>query len=197
MAVNEVEERFRQEKRGRPGATTRYRRITRSRLQLSFTIDAAAVNAEAASDGCFPLITNDRTLAPAELLAAYKYQPNLEQRHAELKGPMAVAPVFLKDGARIEGLLCLEFLALLTRALIEREIRQTMARADLKQLPLYPEDRDCRAPTATRVLDIFSGLSRHRLYQDGKVVQVFTSELSPLQCQVLDLLGVPATAYTG
>jgi transposase len=194
---SQVEEHFRQESRGRPGPDTRYRRVTRPRLELRFGVDAAAVQAEAAADGVFPLITNDRTLTPAELLAAYKYQPNLEQRHAELKGPMEVAPVFLKDGARIEGLLCLEFIALLTRALIEREIRQAMQQHQLTELSLYPEDRACRAPTATRVLDIFTGLARHRLLDPNQdsVVQVFSPELSPLQRQVLDLLGVPETAY--
>lgn len=190
------EKTYRQETRGRPGPNTRYRSVTRPRLRLTYTVDAAAVSAEAAADGCFPLITNDRDMAPAQVLAAYKYQPHLEQRHAELKGPMDVAPVFLKDPARIEGLFCLEFLALLTRALIEREIRQAMERQNLSALSLYPEDRDCRAPTATRVLDIFTGLARHRLLQDGHVVQVFTPPLSPLQIKVLDLLGVPAAAFT-
>ena len=109
---------------------------------------------------------------------------------------MDIAPVFLKDPARIEGLFCLEFLALLTRTLIEREIRQAMERLNLRELSLYPEDRACRAPTATRILDIFSGLARHRLLHDGHVLQIFTPELSPLQIQVLDLLGVPAAAYT-
>ena len=192
----EVEERFRQERRGRPGPQTRYRRVTRPRLKLTFAVDAAAVNAEAASDGCFPLITNDRASTPAQMLAAYKYQPNLEHRHAELKGPMDVAPVFLKDAARIEGLLCLEFLALLTRALIEREIRQAMERRNLAELSLYPEDRGCRAPTATRVLAIFSGLARHRLLNGDHLAQVFPPQLSALQRQVLDLLGVPETTYT-
>ena len=190
-----VEEHLRQEQRGRPGRNTRYRKITRPRIALTYTVDATAVSAEAASDGCFPLITNDRELTPAQLLAAYKYQPHLEQRHAELKGPMEVAPVFVKNPARIDGLLCLEFLAMLTRALIEREIRQAMVRDGIKQLPLYPKDRDCRAPTATQVLDAFAGLSRHRLYQDGRLAQVFAAELSPLQQQLIALLDVPAAAY--
>jgi len=193
-----VEERFRQEKTGRPGANTRYRRITRKRTELTFSIDAAAVNAEAASDGCFPLLTNTdgKDLTAAQLLEAYKYQPRLEQRHAELKGPMEVAPVFLKDIERIEALLLLEFLALLTRALIEREIRNAMATRDLKELSLYPEDRGCKAPTATRIFDIFASRERHTLLAGDELVQVFSPELSPLQLQVLDLLGVPATAYT-
>jgi hypothetical protein len=36
--------------------------------------------------GCFPLVTNDTTLTDGEVFAAYKYQPNLERRHAQLKG---------------------------------------------------------------------------------------------------------------
>ena len=193
-----VEERFRQEKTGRPGANTRYRRITRKRMELTFSIDAAAVNAEAASDGCFPLITNtdDTDLTAAQLLEAYKYQPRLEQRHAELKGPMEVAPVFLKDIERIEALLLLEFLALLVRALIEREIRNAMAARGLEELSIYPEDRACKAPTAARIFDIFTSRERHTLFAGGELLQVFPPQLSPLQLQVLDLLGVPATAYT-
>jgi len=30
---------------------------------------------DAASDGCFPLISNDRILSDADVLAAYRYQP--------------------------------------------------------------------------------------------------------------------------
>ncbi len=33
---------------------------------------------------------------PAEVLAAYRYQPNLERRNHMLKGPQEVAPVYLK-----------------------------------------------------------------------------------------------------
>jgi len=109
---------------------------------------------------------------------------------------MAVAPVFLKDAARIEGLLCLEFLALLTRALIEREIRQSMERRNLPEISLYPEDRGCRAPTATRVLDIFSGLARHRLPPRWPRRPSLFPATQPLQLQVLDPLGVPVDAYT-
>ena len=36
---------------------------------------------DAASDGTFPLITNDRDMSAAGLLAAYKGQPHLERRN--------------------------------------------------------------------------------------------------------------------
>ena len=45
-------------------------------------------------------------------------------------------------------------------------------------------------------MEIFADLTRHELHHDGQLVQTFQPELSPLQQQVLDLLGVPTTAYT-
>jgi transposase len=191
-----VEETVRQEKRGRPGKNTRYRKLTRTHHRVAFTVREDIVANDAASDGCYPLITNDREMPEAELLAAYKWQPNLEKRHAQLKGTQLVAPMFLHDPARIEALLCCHFIALLVQALIEREIRRAMADRGLTQLSVYPEDRGSAAPTAARVLEIFTGLARHHLIdQHGRPVQIFQPELTPLQAQVLDLLGIPKTAY--
>jgi hypothetical protein len=73
----------------------------------------------------------------AQLLTAYKYQPNLEKRNAQLKGTQLVAPMFLRDPARIEGLLCCHFIAMLIQALIERTIRTAMADRGLTELSLY------------------------------------------------------------
>ncbi len=190
------EERYRQERRGRPGVKTRYRKITRTRLGLTFEVDSQAVAYDARTDGCFPLISNDTQLTDAELLAAYRYQPNLEKRHAQLKGTQLVAPVFLKDPPRIEGLLFCYYIALLTHALIERHIRWAMTRHSIDQLPLYHEQRSCKAPTTARIFDAFAGISRHHLIHDDHTVQVFEPELTGLQKQLLDLLGVPHDAYT-
>ncbi|MGH9185179.1 MAG: IS1634 family transposase, partial [Acidimicrobiales bacterium] len=101
----------------------------------------------------------------------------------------------LRDPARIEALLCCHFLALLIEALIERQIRVAMVKSKTKTIPLYPEDRDCAAPSAAGVREIFGGISRHSLIQRGHVIQVFEPTLTPIQEQVLKLLGVPATAY--
>jgi len=190
-------ERFRQEKRGRPGNDTRYRRITRTQHRIGFTVDENQIARDAACDGCFPLISNDPTMTGAELLAAYKYQPNLEKRHAQLKGTQLVAPVLLHDPARIEALLCCHFIAMLIQALIERQIRRAMQTADLQQLSLYPEDRGCAAPTAARVLEIFTGLARHHLTdRNGDHIQTFQPQLTELQALVLDLLEIPHSVYT-
>lgn len=188
---------YRQERRGRPGRDTRYRRITRTHHRVRFSVREDVVAADACSDGCFPLITAERDLTGAEMLAAYKYQPNLERRNHVFKGDQLVAPVFLRDPARIEALLCCHFIALLIGALIEREIRTAMAARGLTEISLYPEDRACPAPSATRVIEIFAGLARHHLLDEHeRVVQIFPPELTNLQRLVLELLGVPENPYS-
>jgi hypothetical protein len=167
-----------------------YRRRVVARFDLTWSVAHDRVAADARSDGCFPLITNDRSLTSAEVLAAHRYQPHLERRHAHLKGPLEVVPMWLKDAGRIEALLLCEYVAQLVHALIEREIRRAMAAHEITELALYPEGRSCSAPTAPRVLDIFDGLHRDLLIQDGEVVEVFDPQVDPLQSTVLKLLGI-------
>jgi transposase len=191
-----TEERFRQEKRGRPGKDTRYRKIERTRFQLTVAIDAAAVRRDAASDGCFPLISNDHQLTDTQVLIAYRYQPNLEKRHHQLKTVQDAAPVTLKSPARIEALFACQFVALLCCCLIERELRHAMTRQQITELALYHEDRACTAPTAARVFEQFADLQRHHLIRDDAPIQTFQPQLTSLQAQLIELLAIPATAYT-
>ncbi|HXH59559.1 hypothetical protein [Iamia sp.] len=46
------------------------------------------------------------------------------------------------------------------------------------------------------MLDIFTGVARHHLIDHGRVAQTFEPTFTPLQHQVLNLLGVPADTYT-
>jgi transposase len=187
---------YNQARRGRPGPETSYREITTHRFALAADIDLDHITHDAASDDCFPLITNDRNMSDAQVLATYRYQPNLERRHHLLKSVQDAPPVLLKNPARIEGLFCCQFLALLVAALIERQVRTAMAAAALDNIPLYPELRDCTAPSTQRILEIFTNLARHQLHHDGILVKTFEPELTTQQQQILDLLGLAPTAYT-
>src|SRR5680860_802387 len=187
---------FHQERRGRPGSATRYRRTQKAVFTITATIAAEKVAYDAVTDGCFPLITNNMVMTPAEVLAAYHYQPNLERRNHMLKGPQEVAPVYLETPHRIEALLLCHFLAMLTEALIEREIRTSMSTEGLAGIPLYPELRNCPAPSAPRILEIFNDVKRHHLGSGDQIVQTFQPQLTPLQQQVLALLHIPASIYS-
>ena len=147
------------------------------------------------TDGLFPLITNAVEMSELEVLWAYKKQPLVEKRFSQLKTDFEVAPVYLKNVARIEGLLCVYFLVLLVQALIEREIRLQMVEQGIESLPLYPEGRDCRRPCTRRVLDLFTNIQRHQLSQKGCAPETLVTELSPIQREVLRLAGVATYSY--
>lgn len=196
VTISEVlEDSFHQERPGRPSTGTRYLRSRRPRFHLDWKPHADTIDYDARTDGMFPLLTNCDDLPAADLLEKYKYQPRLEKRHEQLKTVRAVAPVLLKSVTRIEALMMIYFLALLVDALIEREMRRAMAAASIKSLPLYPEDRDCQAPTTDRLLDLFRDLQRHRLFRRHQLLQVFEPQLSDQQKQILTLLGVSPSAY--
>jgi transposase len=190
-----VENSFQQERAGRPSANTRYVRHQRPRFHLEWRPRTDSIDYDAKTDGMFPLLTNDDLLSAATLLEKYKYQPQLEKRHEQLKTVRAIAPVFLKSVTRIEALMTIYFLALLVDALIERQMRRAMAAASIKSLPLYPEDRECRAPTTERLLDLFRDLQQHRLLHGRELVQVFAPQITKAHEQILTLLGVPQSAY--
>ncbi|HEX3449852.1 MAG TPA: IS1634 family transposase, partial [Isosphaeraceae bacterium] len=185
-----TEEKYRQDRRGRPNDLTRYVRETSTRFELTYHIDNARLAAETCGDGVFPLITNDDSLSYLEMLLAYKSQPALEKRFSHLKTDFEVAPVYLKEASRIQALLCVYFLVLLAESLLERELRRAMDREAIESLPLYSEGRKCRHPTARRLIDLFEDVQRHSLRVGRQPSMIFTTELSRLQRRVLRLLGM-------
>ena len=188
---------FKQKQRGRPGPDTEYRRVTVRRYDLQWTVDQAAIDYDKKSDGMYPLICNDRNLTAIQVLEAHKGQPTIEKRFEQIKTVHEIAPVFLKNPGRIEALFTLYFLALLVQALIERELRLAMKREKIMDLPIYPEQRLCKRPTTEQILRLFSLAEHHTLSRDDKTVQSFPPQLTDIQLQTLDLLGVPVKAFIG
>src|SRR3954452_24309304 len=189
-------EAFRQERRGRPGADTRYVRRQSTRFDLTCRVDHPRLAVEARCDGIFPLITNVLTMSALDLLLAYKQQPRIETRFAQLKTGFVVAPVYLKEVSRVQALLCVYFFALLVESLLERELRRAMGREGGQGLPLYPEGRPGRRPTARRVIDLFEDVQRHELTEGRRAAVVFSTNLTRLQRKILRLLEMPK-AYSG
>jgi hypothetical protein len=134
-------------------------------------------------------------MTEADLLCVYKRQPGVENRHHVLKGVVDLVPVYLKSNERIDAFAFLGYVAVLVHALIERELRRAMRDAELVELPLYPEDRACKGPTAARVIEIFEPLCAHELVESGQIIKHYDPSLSKLHRQILDLLKVPVTTY--
>ncbi len=190
VVVEEREEKkFRQERRGRPGSRTRGRRSVRTRFTLTWSPIRETIEYDSRTDGIFPLLTSRIDLSFRNLLEIYKSkQPFIEKRHDLLKNVLPVVPMFLNSVPRIEAFLFLCYIALTVHALIERQLRINMKTRKIKRLPLYPEERDCSAPTATRIFKLFGNLQRHLLCKKGDVIQHFPPELSPLHKKILSLL---------
>ncbi len=187
---------FKQKSPGRVGKDTAFRRIDIPIFLFTIEELADAIRADAKCDGLFAMVTNHEKLTPKELLAVYKYQPFLEKRNEQLKSVLAVAPVFLKKPERVAALLFLYFIAVLAFALIEREARQEMDRLGIDSIPLYPEERQCRAPTCDGILQAFEGLRRNDLVDaKGRVVRSFYDPLSQVAKQLLKLLRVSPIHY--
>jgi transposase len=193
--LEEFKTTFRQASKGRPGKDTKYVKQVKECFDISWRVDAVRLAEAESLDGNFPLITNVKPMTAEEVLRAYKRQPIIEKRFSQLKTDFAVAPIYLKSVARIQALLAVYFFVLIVQTLLERELRQAMERAQIDSLPLYPEDRACRHPTTRKILDLFDGVQRHELTLPGREPEVMVTQLSPLQKQILKLLGISPNSY--
>src|ERR1035438_6400566 len=141
-------------------------------------------------EGVFVLKTNrsTRQLPLGATLAKYREQINVEKRIGNLKGPLAVTPMFLEKPERIAGLLTVLVWALMVMSLMERAVRRKLKGKPL--VGLYPENRPSPAPTGPAILGCFRTLCivivKHKHTQSRHL-----AELSALQLKLVKLLGIP------
>jgi transposase len=158
---------------------------------FAWHFDQQAIDAEAAGDGWYALLSNlDPAEAdPAEILRRYKGQPAVERRYSTVKGPLAVAPMFLQHNRRIAALITVICLALLIFCLIEREVRRNLA-PQQDMIGFYAYDNRATRPTGRLILQALHQLrlipAHHR--QPPKI-----PEPGWLQAQLLALLNVDPT----
>lgn len=180
---------------GRPGKHDPVKQVKTNVLQLSFSRDETAIAAQARSDGIFPLLTNlGKTHSKKEVLLIYKYQPYVEKRHALFKSELGIAPVYLKKPRRVAALVHATFLAMTVDALIERTVRNNMAKYDIPSLPILPEGRPTKTPTTARILEAFSGVTWFEFQRQDEHI-AFPIKLDALQRELLKLLGIDKTIY--
>jgi len=165
----------------------------RGRLCLQWSINQKRLREAKQLEGVFVLKTNrsKKEHPIANVLTTYKEQTHVERRIGNLKGPLAVAPMFLEKPARMAGLLCILIWALMVMALIERAVRRNLKGKPL--YGLYPENRPCTAPTGTALLECFSTVSiviiKHRGTTSRRLAQ-----FTPIQQKIIQLLAIPPTA---
>jgi len=156
---------------------------------LSWHFDQAVIDAEAAADGWYALLTNlaPGQAGPEQVFRRYKGQHAVERRYGEFKGPLAVAPIFLELNRRITALITVICLALLIFCLAERQVRQALAPHGgmMTGLPGYGP-----APARPTGRTIFRALAGLRLIpaHDGNPATI--PKPAGVQAQLLDLLNI-------
>jgi transposase len=159
------------------------------RPTLDWHFDHAAIDAEAATDGWYALLTNlPGNVTAADVLARYKNQPaTSERRYHDLKGPLAIAPMFLHANRRITAIIGVICMALLIYSLTERQARRNLAPATTLQ-GLYA-GRPAR-PTASLIFTALAPLRLRTGTSDG-IPEI--PQPDPLQQRLLDLLDIDPT----
>ena len=159
-------------------------------FDLQWQIDGKALQRRKLVEGVYVLKTNlsKQSCPLAKALAKYKEQSGVERRIHHLKGPLAVAPMFLKNPERIAGLLCILIWALMVLALMERQVRRSLKGKPL--YGLYPENRPSPAPTGPAILDCFESLCIVIIMDHGTTSRRL-AQPTETQRSLLRLLGIP------
>ncbi|MGH3421490.1 MAG: hypothetical protein ACRDOD_18100, partial [Streptosporangiaceae bacterium] len=156
---------------------------------LAWHFDHDAIDADAAADGWYALLTNlARDQAdPEQVFRRYKGQHVVERRYGEFKGPLAVAPIFLELNRRITALITVICLALLIFCLVERQVRRALAPHGemMTGLPGYGP-----APARPTGRTIFQALADLRLIpaHDGNPATI--PKPAGIQARLLNLLDI-------
>ncbi|WP_344641011.1 IS1634 family transposase [Kitasatospora cystarginea] len=160
---------------------------TNGKPSLDWSFDQDLLNAEAAVDGWYALITwlTANQADPAQVLIQYKGQGTVERRYADFKGPLAVTPVFVQHNHRVAALIQVICLALLVFSLIERQARRALG-PQQTMAGLYPDNRRVR-PTGRMILYHLGELTlRIGHITDPPTIQITRG----VQLHLLDLLDV-------
>jgi transposase len=179
-------------KRGRPKAGEG---VTVYSVSLVFEQDPLAFAEACKGLGKFMLATNDLTLSDEEILQAYKEQGTVERGFRFLKnGQLRLTPVYLKSPSRIQALSFVMCFALMVYAIIENQLRSSLAKEDETICIQHngPADYKNNArPTLMKVFALFENLGTTMITTAGGEQLLIRSSLPSEVLKVLHHLGSP------
>jgi transposase len=194
----EVTERVKLARPGRPKKDELPEFKTRFEVQLKLEPDEAAIADARRRAGCFVLIS-DWTVdqrPDADILAEYRHQALVEGHTGFrwLKGPGAVAPVFLETPTRIRALGLVLVLALMVRNFIQFRLRREMAAQKKPVLHPLRKKADDHLTTEMALLWFAGQVSTLVQMGDGPAVRGRV-KLGDEAKKVLELLGFSVDIY--
>lgn len=179
---------------GRPAQV----RQTRT-LQAQAVVDADAVEAAVQRLGWRVYATNAPVdeLSATQAVLAYRQEYLIERAFGRLKGrPLSLTPLYLDRDDHVTGLIRLLSIALRVLTTVEHTVRQRLARDQRTLVGLYAGSptRATAQPTAERLLGAFKEITLTLVQLPQATVRHLTA-LSPLQQDILDLLGLTSDTY--
>ena len=167
--------------------------VRSGKFLLHWEIDQAALDRLEQLDGAYVLKTDlaKSQYTSSAVLQEYKEQIHVERRIGDLKGPLAIAPMFLEKPLRIAGLMYILLWALMAMSLMERDVRQSLNGEPM--YGIYPENRPSPSPTGRSILERFEDLTivlmKHKGEQHRRL-----GELDKTQRYLVDLLSIPPSS---
>ena len=95
------------------------------RLVLKWQVKVNQLRQTMQQDGRYLIATNDPTLSPTRMFELYRAKDGVEKDFRICKSQLKVSPLYLHKDERIQAMLLLNMLALLTYTIVERQARQS------------------------------------------------------------------------
>ncbi|MEZ6098340.1 MAG: IS1634 family transposase [Pirellulaceae bacterium] len=163
------------------------------KFSLRWNIDESELTRLEELDGAYVLKTDlpKSTHSTSKVLEEYKEQIHVERRIGDMKGPLAIAPMFLEKPLRIAGLMFILLWSLMTLSLMERDVRQSLDGEPM--YGLYPEGRPSPAPTSRSILERFEDLAIIIVKHHGQEHRRL-AELDKVQRRLIEMMSIPPTS---
>jgi transposase len=183
-------------KRGRPKADDLTHKRLEERFELSIERNPESIERAQRLCGWRIYATNAplNQLERAQAVAYYRDQWTLERGYSRFKrGALPALPIYLQSDERIIGLMFLLTVALRLFTLMEFVVRRQLEADNTELAGLYAGNpkRTTRRPSTESLLGAFQGITRCRLPSGDDYI----TALSPLQTQILSLMGIPPNLY--
>ncbi len=186
--------------RGRGGANRPQQVSERVRYQITAVErNEEAIAALVSTLGWRVYATNapQERLSLEQAVREYRHEYHIERGFGRLKGaPLSIAPLFVKRDDQVVGMTHLLSLALRVLTLMEFVVRRTLKQQQATLAGLYKDNprRATATPTAERLLQAFVPITLTQVQLPDQTVRHVTP-LTPVQEQILRVLGLPADLY--
>jgi len=174
-------------------------RVSQVRQEVTFTITCERQEQAMSQLGWRVYATNHLRdhLSLEQAVEAYRDEYVVERNFSRLKGrPLGLAPLYVQRDDHRVGLVRLLTLALRVITVLEGVVRQSLSEQKMELAGLFAGNpkRRTSQPTTERLLEAFSEVTLTIVRASG-FVQRHLTPLSPLQQQILALLGFSPAVY--